>query len=133
MTDFKVKGGNGRGFFPLSGKGKENEDRRREALVEKGNTWVNTTDYPSGDGFLMVDKRFVEFLKEALDRNNDEDFRCNYQFFRVEKGDGEFTLKFQNAYYMYTEPGVGNRYQDLRTFDPTEDEDGFEDDKEIPF
>ena len=120
MTDFQVKGGNGRAYFPLREKSKEIENKRRDALAAKGHAWAKEEAMPNGDGFVMVSKRFVDFLTEALERNDKEDFRVNYKFWHEKQEDGRTVVKFQDASYMWSSPGAGNRYTDLRTFDQDE-------------
>jgi hypothetical protein len=112
----KVAGGNGRGYFPMGERSKEIENKRRDALADAGHTWAKEEPFPNGDGYIMISRCFVDFLDEAVDRNNNEDFRLNYKFWKEAKEDGGGTIKFQDSQYMYTEEGVGNRYQDFRNF-----------------
>tara|TARA_Y100000996_G_C22374463_1_gene582415 strand:+ start:154 stop:603 length:450 start_codon:yes stop_codon:yes gene_type:complete len=142
----QVAGGNGRGYFPLSAKSAEIENKRRDALADAGHTWAKTEPFPDGDGYIMVSRCFVDFLDQAVERNDNEDFRLNYKFWKNDtEVEGGANIAFKDSQYRYTEEGVGNRYQNFRDFkkewkpkhssavdDFSEAEDVLEDD-DIPF
>lgn len=145
-TKKKVAGGNGRGYFPLSEKSREIENKRREALANAGHTWAKNEPFPNGDGYIMISECFADFLKQAVKRNNRKDFRLNYKFWKNDtEVEGGAQIAFSDSQYRYTEEGLGNRYQNFRDFKKdwkpkdSDDDDGFGDapdddfDDDIPF
>ena len=145
-TKKKVAGGNGRGYFPLSEKSREIENKRREALADAGHSWAKNEPFPNGDGYIMISRCFVDFLDQAVERNDNQDFRLNYKFWKSDtEAEGGANIAFKDSQYRYTEEGVGNRYQSFREFKKdwqpkhSSDSDGFgaapddDFDDDIPF
>lgn len=160
MSNFQVAGGNGRGYYPLSKQSLERENKRREALLSKGNDWVNDEPMPNADGFVMGSKEFIEFMSYLNEKNGGNDYRLNYKFRfkfsqngedttkdfeeRLAKSGVSIKLEFDSVFGQWDE-GDQKKYLSLREFkkgetggrdetktSPPKDESVFEDD-DMPF
>ena len=161
MSNFQVAGGNGRGYYPLSKQSLERENKRREALRNKGHDWVNDEPMPNADGFVMGSKEFAEFMSYISEKNDGKDYRLNYKFRfqfmqngddktddfeeRLAKSGVSIKVVFDSVFGQWDE-GDQKKYLALREFKngetggksetqaapPPKDESVFEDD-DMPF